>query len=261
MAYRYAAYAIVVLSLLILILLGLIYLTLLTHRNIHTRNDPARTAFPHFRSTLHLFLFSTLLNVITVALLLSASPQYSNSYDSSDSFDSSSVDRILASVNHLAITSSFLHSLASCTLILTTAHLASGLRRAASGGSYTPPRVLLTINIIAGLAALFWTAFFIERQVDLSHPYHSLGIASFIFAILALVGFGLLLIGAITVLVYVYKVRSALRKLPAGGEYMGVAKRMIALAWVMVVLYAWMIVSGIIGGLTMSSYVGFWVII
>jgi hypothetical protein len=243
-------YPIVVLVLLVILFLGLVYLAIVTHRNIHARSDPARTAFPYFRSTLHLFLGGTLFSLITVALVLFLG--ITSNYDDDD--------RTVNAINHLSITSSLLNYLASCTLIFTIAHLATGVRRAASGGSYNPRKIHLTINILAGLAALLWVAFFIERQVR-SGGIYSGGIVRFVFAILALTGFALLLVAAITVLVYSYRVRKALKQLAVGAEYLPFSKQVVAVAWVNMVLFAWMIVSGILSGLTMGAFVGFWDII
>ncbi|KAK0641290.1 hypothetical protein B0T16DRAFT_496027 [Cercophora newfieldiana] len=240
-------YAIVLLVLLIILFVGLVYYTVLTHRNIHSRNDPARTAFPHFRSTLHFFLGGTLFNVVTIAIILSLwnSPDYD--YDR----------RTVNAINHISFISALLNSLASCTLIFTTAHLATGVRRAASGGSYNPRKIHFTVNILAGLAALLWVVFFIGRQVRLSQP-GSGTIVSFVFAVLGLAGFVLLLIAAITVLVYAYRARKAVRELAVGGGYKGLMRRVLAVAWVNLVLFAWMIVSGILAGFGFGSSVGFW---
>jgi len=245
-------FVIVVLVMLVILLIGLLYLTILTHRNIHSRRDPARTAFPYFRSTLYLFLGGTLFNTITFSLMLSFLSANSDNYY-----------RLDTAISHISIASALLNSLASCTLLLALSHLTTGLRRTASGSAYNPRKILLSITILSGIAALLWLAFFIEQQVTRARRFSGnlSGLVGFVFFILALFGFALLLVGAITVLVYAYKARKALMGPPMGAEHMSVAKQVVAMAWVNVLLLAWMIASGILGGLVLNSYFGLWTII
>ncbi|KAK0617493.1 hypothetical protein B0T14DRAFT_525305 [Immersiella caudata] len=251
--------AIIVLVLLVLLLIGLIGLTVLTHRNVHPRGDPARLAFPRLKSTLHLFLCGVLFNVVTLIVGISYTASLDGTY-----YPGSRV------VSHLSVTGSLLISLASCAFIVTTADLAAGVRRAALGSSVNPRKFLLTINILTSIAAVFWFAYFVVRQVQYTRAsrgedYDSdFAIVSFVFAVLGLAGFGLLLISAITVLVYAVRSRNAVRRKAAAGsadDHLKTAKRIVAIASVNIVIFAWTIVAAFLIGFGVGYYVSIWNII
>lgn len=236
----------VLLVLLVLLFAALIALTVLTHRHVQTGNDPARSAVPNLRHTLHLFLGATLFHIITCALLIAYFYNYGDRTHET-------------ATSHLSSVGNLLILLASLGLLTTIAHLATGVRHAASGGTYTSRKLHRAIQYITLFAALCWVVYFIYRQVIWSIGRFN-GTAGLVLAILALVALVLLFIAAITVFVYAIKGHKQMKRLGAGPEYTKIGKQVAIIAGLNLIIFAWMIVSYLLG-FNIGYYAGFWSII
>jgi len=240
-------FGIALLAPLVLLFTALIALTVLTHRNVQTGNDPARiAAVPSLRHTLHVFLGATLLDIIACALLVaySISYAYGNSY---------------SATNHISAVGSFLMLLASTGLLTTIAHLATGVRHAASGGTYTSRKLHRAITYLTLFAVLCFVVYFIYRQVAWSMG-RRYGMAGYVLAIIVLVALALLFIAAATVFVYSIKGHKQMKSMGAGSDYVRIGKKVAIIAGLNLIIFGWMIVSFVLGfGIGYDA--GFWMII